>query len=131
MGFRTDAYATIWEIQNKGKYSVVSMSTSKKNKDTNQYETDFSSKFVRFIGRANDAITGLQKKDRVKLKNIDVTTSSVNGTWYTNYLVFDCEVVSKGGVAVENNNSADDMQIGMDMNFLNVPDDITENLPFN
>ena len=37
MGFRQDArFAKVWEIENKGNYHVVSLSTSKKNKATGE-----------------------------------------------------------------------------------------------
>lgn len=41
MGFRNNAYAKVWKSEDKGNYSVVELSTSKKNKQTDQYETDF------------------------------------------------------------------------------------------
>ena len=51
--FSVGAYIKIWNVTNKGNYSEVECSSSKKNNQTQQYETDFSSKFVRFIGNAH------------------------------------------------------------------------------
>ena len=70
MGFRNGAYAKIWNSEDKGKYSVVELSTSKKNKETDEYETDFSSKFVRFIGAAHEALKNLGDRTRVKLGSV-------------------------------------------------------------
>ena len=75
MGFRKDGFATVWEVKTgKGNYSDVRISTSKKNKQTDQYETDFSG-FVRFAGDAHKNASGLKEKDRIKLGDCDVTNS--------------------------------------------------------
>ena len=34
MGFRTDAYATVWEVQNKGNYHEARITIQRKNKST-------------------------------------------------------------------------------------------------
>lgn len=90
MGFRNGAYAKIWNSEDKGKYSVVELSTSKKNKETDEYETDFSSKFVRFIGAAHEALKKLGDRTRVKLGSVEVTNSYNKDTkkGYTNFLVY-------------------------------------------
>ena len=49
--FSVGSYLKIWNVTNKGNYSEVECSTSAKNKMSGKYETDFSSKFVRFIGK--------------------------------------------------------------------------------
>ena len=89
MGFRNDAYATVWAVENKGNYSVVELSTSHKNKQTDKYETDFSSKFVRFIGTAHEKAANLSPKDRIKLGNVETTISkSSENKYFTNFLVY-------------------------------------------
>ena len=40
MGFGQGKFGHIWKLENKGNYHVAEMSTSKKNKNTDQYETD-------------------------------------------------------------------------------------------
>lgn len=52
MAFSNGSYGKIWSFEDKGKYGTVNLSTSKKNKDTNQYETDFQHKFVTVAGEA-------------------------------------------------------------------------------
>lgn len=89
--FSNNSYAKLWEVEDKGKYSVVELSTSKKNKETNEYETDFSSKFVRFVGEAHNRVKKMDGTERIKLTNCGVTTSKYNDKWYTNFLVFDFE----------------------------------------
>ena len=94
MGFRQNSYAKVWRFEDKGNYSVVEISTSKKNKTTDQYETDFASKFVRFIGQAHADIQALQEGVKIKLGDVEVTNSYNKETkqGYTNFLVFSFEL---------------------------------------
>ena len=97
--FSVNSYATIWASENKGKYPLVELSTRKKNKETNEYETDFAHKFVRFVGRAHNQASGLKNRDRIKITNCGVTTSKSNDKWYTNFLVFDFENADGGSTS--------------------------------
>ena len=94
MGFRKDAYATVWEVSGvsptmtKGRISI-----SRKDRNTGQYETDFSG-FVSFIGSvAASRALGLKEKDRIKLGDIDVSTKydREQNKEYVNYKVFSFE----------------------------------------
>ena len=122
MGFRKDGFATVWQVkQGNGNYTDVRISTSKKNKQTDQYETDFSG-FVRFAGDAHKNASGLKEKDRIKLGDCDVTNSysKEKNVTYTNYVVFNFEMAD-GSTPKKNN----------DTGFQNIPADIDECLPFN
>ena len=104
MGFKNNAFATVWANKNTSvvvekyeKYAVASITTSKKNTSTNQYEKDFAGK-VRFIGNAFTKIKDLQlaEKDRIKLLEVETTNkydkeSSQN---YVNYICWDFELVN-------------------------------------
>ena len=128
MGFRQDArFVKVWEVENKGNYHIVSLSTSKKNKDTNEYETDFSSKFVRFIGTAHTLASDLKKGDTIKLGSCEVTNKydKEKNTTYTNYLVYGFE---KEG---DNNNSNNQSIPKIDNSLIDVPNDEDSELPFN
>lgn len=89
--FSNNSFCKLWAVEDKGKYSVVELSTSRKNKETDEYETDFSSKFVRFVGEAHNRVKKMEGTERIKLLNCGVTTSKYNDKWYTNFLVFDFE----------------------------------------
>lgn len=117
MGFRNNAYAKVWKSEDKGNYSIVELSTSKKNKQTDQYETDFSSKFVRFIGQAHTDIKNTQDGDRIKLTEVEVTNSYNKETkqGYTNFLVYGFE-------PIESASSTD--------GFMQIPRDAQSDLPF-
>ena len=95
MGFRTGAYAVVWRVNPKSaNVTSVNISTSRKNKDTGEYETDFSG-FVSFCGTAAAAKAAkLKEKDRIKLGDVDVTTFYNKETKqsFTNFACFSFEV---------------------------------------
>lgn len=74
MGYRVGSFATVWSVEPgpSGKYTKVRLSISRKNRDTNEYEEEFSG-FVMFIGEANAKAGRLKERDRIKLKDVDVT----------------------------------------------------------
>ena len=125
MGFRTGSYATVWEVRTgKGNYADVRLSISKKNKLTDQYETDFNG-FVRFIGDAYQKATNLKERDRIKIGDCDVTNryDKEKKTTYVNYAVFSFEDANNGnGQSVQKTDAS---------SFVNVPDADMDELPFN
>lgn len=130
MGFKQDArFVKVWEVENKGNYHVVSLSTSKKNQQTGEYETDFSNKFVRFIGTAHAMAADLKKGDSIKLGSCEVTSKydKEKNKEYTNYMVYSFE---KEGA---NNGSKNNQQLPPKNapEFQNIPDGVDEELPFN
>ncbi len=94
MGFRTGTYATVWSTETisdtvtKGRISI-----SRKNKQTGEYETDFSG-FVSFIGTAAARKASLlREKDRIKIEDCDAKTyydKAKNVTYY-NFYIFSFE----------------------------------------
>jgi len=100
MGFRKDAYATVWEVTPVSETMTnVRLSTSKKNRQTDQYETDFSG-FVAFVGAAAAKNAAhLAEKDRIKLGDVDVTTKydKEKKITYTNFTAFNFEQQNSGG----------------------------------
>ena len=123
MGFRTGSYAKVWEIEDKGNYSVVSMSTSKKDKRTEKYENDFKSKFTRFIGQAHTDILSLQPGVKIKLGDVEVTNYYNKETKHehVNYLVFSFEVADRQDAPKPQNTSND---------FVTIPDGVQDEIPF-
>lgn len=112
MGFRKDGFATVWSVeQGKGKSMKVRISSSHKNKDTGEYEQDFSG-FCIFIGNACVKAAGLKPKDRIRLGDVDVTT------WYNKetkqervtYKVFDFELIKNAEEASVTLDSVDDAE---------------------
>lgn len=93
MGFRVNNFASVWEVKpGRGNTTTVRLTTSRKNKQTNEYEQDFSG-FCTFIGNAMAKASSLKPKDRIKLIETDVTTyyDKQKETEYVTYKVFDFE----------------------------------------
>ena len=146
MGFSVGTYAKVWNVEDKGRYSVVELSVSKKAKDENGneikgadgksvYNIEFSSKFVRFVGKAHELAKTLQKNDSIKILNCDVTNKydKEKNTTFTNYVVFDAEASQYNNSNRGNGKSqkTSDNRSGND-GFMNIPDDVgDEGLPFN
>lgn len=143
MGFRVGSFAKIWSYENKGNYSTCRLSISRKNKNTDAYETDFTDGFVRLVGNAHKDIQGIQIDEKkgynIKISSCDVTnvyTSPDGKVSYTpHYTIFGFEEANfngqnQGNKTGDNVNSAQNTS-GSD-GFMNIPDDIDgEELPFN
>ena len=99
MAFRDNAYATVWETKTtRGSSMNVRISTSYKDKKTEQYVNDFS-EYVFFAGDAAKKAANLKAKDRIKLLQTSVTSQwdkekKVNR--YT-FCVWDFEPATNGG----------------------------------
>lgn len=124
MGFRNGAFATVWETRaGNGNWTEVKLSISKKNRQSGEYETDFSG-FVRFIGTANANAAYLGERERIKIGECDVTNryDRDKGVTYTNYAVFSFE-------NVDGNNSSSGGKHQNSDGFMSYPDE--GDLPFN
>lgn len=92
--FQNNTYAKIWSVEDKGNYTVCQISTSKKNKETGKYETDFADK-VRFVGKAHGQKP--QAEQKIKLLNTAVGNrydKEKKKTYYS-CVVFDYELEDK------------------------------------
>lgn len=93
MGFRTGAWAKVWEVKPMSDTSTkIRMSVSRKNKQ-GEYEQDFSG-FVLAIGTAAaHKAAGLKEGDRIKLGDVDVSTKydKDKKVTYTNFKMFSFE----------------------------------------
>lgn len=94
MGFRKDAYATIWSVEpTSDTLTKARISVSRKNKQTGEYETDFSG-FVSFIGTtAAKKSSCLKERDRIRLGDVDVSNKydKEKNVTYTNFKIFSFE----------------------------------------
>lgn len=95
-------YARLWSIEDKGNYSVGKISTSKKRKDGEGYETDFQDGFVRFIGSAHEKAKSIDLPEKgitIQITSFEVTTPIDANTKkkYTNYAVFAFDIPDNNG----------------------------------
>lgn len=120
MGFRKDAYAKIWKINKPEgkKFAEVELSISKKNKDSGQYETTFSSKFVRFVGTAYGQIDTIKEGDRIKISSCDVESwfNKETGKGGFTFVVFGFEAADGGtsGGNASKGNAAKSVDVACD-----------------
>lgn len=96
--FKNNGYATVWEVQTKGRdFKVAKLTTSRKNKD-GKYETDFSG-FVALSLQDREKVAELERlckengKVRIKLGEVAVSqknTKDEDGKWnvYVNYYMY-------------------------------------------
>ncbi len=96
MGFREGAWATVWEITDeRDNFAKVRMSTSRKDKKTEEYVTDFSG-FVSLVGEAfkrlDEIVAELENNERcrIRLGACDVTNryDKEREREYTNFTLF-------------------------------------------
>lgn len=94
MGFKTGAYATVWEVVPSEKFTKIRISTSHKNKDTGEYDQDFSG-YVGLFGDAGRMANKLKVRDRIKLGDVDVRTTYNKTTKqeYVNYNMYTFDIV--------------------------------------
>ena len=106
MGFRTGAYAKVWEVKPFSDTSVkLRLSVSRKNKQTGEYEQDFSG-YVNAVGTAAAKKAAcLKEGDRIKLGDVDVTTKydGEKKVTYTNFKLFSFELDGNSPATKSNN----------------------------
>lgn len=102
MGFRTGAYAKVWSIRPiSDTMASINISTSKKNKQTDKMEKDFSG-FATCIGTAAvKKAMALKEGDVIVIGDCEVamTYGADNKPKYTNYNVFSFEMAEEKGKA--------------------------------
>ncbi len=100
MGFRTGAYAKVWSIRPiSDTMASINISTSKKNKQTDKMEKDFSG-FATCIGTAAvKKAMALKEGDVIVIGDCEVamTYGADNKPTYTNYKVYSFEVAENNG----------------------------------
>lgn len=113
MGFRTGAYAKVWEVTPMSDTSTkVRLSVSRKNKQSGEYEQDFSG-FVLCIGTAAARNAAkLNAGARIKIGDCDVTTKydAQKKVTYTNFKMFSFEDAD-GNSSSEPDNTAPQPQV--------------------
>lgn len=108
MGFRQadgngqGGWARLWSVDDKGNYSTARISTSRKQKDSNTYETDFSDGFVRLVGEAHKLATSLtipEKGIGIQITSCETTKNYSKKTQkeYVNFTVFGFKLLDGKG----------------------------------
>ena len=120
MGFRQGAFARIWSVNDEGRYSTANISISRKNKETEKYDVEFSDGYVRLVGNAHEEAKklGLPTREEfdsshdkgvsVKISSCDVTNKYDTNTkkLYTNCVIFGFEIPDNNGGGNSDNSGA-------------------------
>lgn len=104
MGFRTGSFAKVWEVTPVSDTSTkLRISVSRKNRQTEDWEEDFSG-FVWCYGTAiAKKAAQLKKGSRIKIGDCDVTTryDGVKKITYTNFKLFSFENMEDGETGLD------------------------------
>lgn len=129
MSYRQGSFAKVWEITPKSNTNTqIRISTSRKNKDTGEYEQDFSG-FVSCVGTAAaKKAANLNKGDTIRLGDVDVTTKydANKKITYTNFTMFSFQTNAEVEAEKNGGKSA---PIPVDVNDPD-PDETENDLPF-
>lgn len=111
MGFRKDSYAKVWSVESVSDTNTkLRISISRKNKQTGEYEDDFSG-FVNCIGTAvAKKAANLKEGARIKLGDVDTSSNYVKekNTTYYNFKIFSFESVDGNTTAESGTNEKPD-----------------------
>ena len=97
MGFRSGSYAHVWEVTPmNATCTKIRISISRKNKETGEYEQDFSGYAIVIGTAASQKALSLTKDSRIKIGDCDVSTryDKEKGVQYTNFKIFNFEDVT-------------------------------------
>lgn len=109
--FRVEnAYATIWEVEDKGNYVKGRISTSEKNKEGKYINSYW---FATFVGKAKEPALALSAKDRIKIASGKISNTTTgegkDKKSFVNVVIFDFENLSNSQNNFQPNESMDDL----------------------
>ena len=86
MGFRTGAYAKIWELKDQKFGKQAQISISKKKKDSDEYVQEFSG----WVNLSQAVADQVQTGDRIRIGDCDVKNSynKEKQQTYTNFYIY-------------------------------------------
>ena len=127
--FKGTAYAKVWNVERKEKYTSLRFSTSEKDQNG---DFRYSSWFGRAIGHAHNALANVKQGDRIiinacKLTNEGVKDEQGNIRSYLNVVILDAKIAD--GVSAPAPQAAP-AQATPAASSTALPIDDDENLPF-
>ena len=128
-------FARIWSIEDKGNYSVAKISTSKKRRDEDGYETDFQDGFVRLIGSAHEkgkTLVVTEKGAPIQITSCEVTISYNAETKksYTNYAIFAFDIPESNSSSTKRSSKKSTAKASKTKRAAEVEDEQEDELPF-
>lgn len=126
-------YARVWSISERNGYVTGNLSTSRKLKDSDRYETDFQDGYVSFFGACADKIKSVDIPDR-KGVGIQILSCEVRNKYdenakrtYVNYNIYDFKFTGQKSETPATKKTPEKKK----EEFMNIPDGVDEELPFN
>lgn len=93
-------FATVWNVEGKGKYVQGRISTSEKDQEGNYINSNW---FARFVGKCKDNALDLNERDRIKILSGKITNivggEGENKKSYLNVVIFDFELLNPNGAS--------------------------------
>ena len=145
MGLKAGGKCAMWSIEDKGGYAVANLSTSKKKKDSKEYETDWRNGFVWLLDKAYENLKDfkLGESEFMEIRigkgyektaengktfyqsPIEICSNYVKekNREYTNYRIYDAEPIIS-------NKDKEDSKAETNTDFMNIPDSFDNDLPF-
>lgn len=142
MGFRQadsekrGGYARVWRIENKGKYSVGQISTSRKKQGADsEWEIDFQDGYVAFVGSAHEKIQNVnvgKKGFPIQITSCDVTNKydKEKNKTYVNYVIYAFDIYENEGGKTNTDNSTTTKKAVNEPKAKPVEEDSDDELPF-
>ena len=149
MGLKAGSKCAMWKIEDKGNYAVANLSTSKRKKDSKEYETDWRNNYVWLCDRAYENLKDYHLDDgeymEIRIGKGYEKTNDSGQTYfqapfevtcnyvkeknreYTNYKVYDAEPIISKDKAEPKQEQA---QGQVTLDFMNIPDTLDSELPF-
>lgn len=148
MGLRIGGKCAMWSIEDKGSYASANLSTSKRKKDSKEYETDWRNGYVWLCDRAYENLKGyapLGEGEYMEIRigkgyektndqgqtyfqtPIEITSNYVKekNREYTNYKIYDAEPIVSDKTKAE----AKQESVSID-SIMEIPDSLEDALPF-
>lgn len=111
MSLSVTGKAQVYKIDVKDKFVAASLRTSKKNKQTDEWESEFFN--AKFVGKAVDNARGLTDKAKINIINGLLENRKFNDKQYISVVVFEFEVLEQG----ENLTKFEDVELPDDLPF--------------
>jgi hypothetical protein len=115
--FQDGQRATVWKVEDKGKFAEVKFSTARKDKESGEYKNSTWS-YAHFVGEAYKKALNLKEKDRIELKGSGMNLEEYkdkegNRCWPKNprIVVFNFEMYTPKDVPQDDNSSPEDEEV--------------------
>ncbi len=87
MSLKVVGSAQVYKVQDKGNFVIASLRTSQKNKQTDEWESEFFN--AKFVGKCKEQAASLADKDKVTIIESKLENKLYKEKYYTSVVVFE------------------------------------------